>query len=264
MSKKLKKNIGIISVLILASFMIFRLIHNVDDAQWRSVKSQTVAGLFEYAYYNQNSVHSGTVKEMLIDSLKHSGFVISTIDVVDSVNKKVITGFYNDTLKQHPYQIKEQNIFIILINRYDSLIAEGVPIDSKDTLKKQIIEYILNPLNRADLPEKRIQYINEIGNVQVSMQSFYLRAQMIPDCLELSTSWEDLFQTLGLLLDSYQELRDAVSVSIFNRNFSDLELDKQIAVSKIFPVRIKLFLNYHFKPPPPPPPPLSTYYFFEE
>lgn len=87
---------------------------------------------------------------------------------------------------------------------------------------------------------------------------------MIPDSLGLSTSWKGLFQTFNLILDSYEILRDEISKAKFNQHFIDLELDEQIAVSKIFRIRIWIFLDYAFVPPPPPPPMPHDDFFIED
>ncbi len=251
--------------LILISIVIIKLIprHN-DDSQWRCIQTQSQVGLFEYIYQNQDSPYFDTVTEMIVDSLiDNSDFVISTIDVIDSANNQIRLGFYLDSLFWEDFCIKERNIFAIYINKYDSLLAEGEIVHSDDSLQRQIIDYISNPFDKPHLPEKRIKRIDYFGEYAVSNQFFYLRAQMIPDTLGLSTSWKGFFQTFNLILDSYEILRDEISKAKFNQRFIDLELDKQIAVSEIFPIRIWIFLDYAFVPPPPPPPIPHDDFFME-
>lgn len=251
--------------LILISILIIKLIPKHNDSQWKFIKTKSLIGLFEYAYQNQNSPYFDTVTQMIVDSLKdNSDFVISTIDVIDSANNQIRLGFYLDSLFWENFCIKERNIFAIYINKYDNLLAEGEIIHSDDSLQRQIIDYISNPLDKPHLPEKRIKRIDYFGEYAVSNQFFYLRAQMIPDSLGLSTSWKGLFQTFNLILGSYEILRDEISKAKFNQHFIDLELDEQIAVSKIFRIRIWIFLDYAFVPPPPPPPMPHDDFFIED
>lgn len=251
--------------LILISILIIKLIPKHNDSQWRFIKTKSLIELFEYAYQNQNSPYFDTITQMIVDSLQdNSDFVISTIDVIDSVNNQIKLGFYLDSLFWDDFCIKERNIFMIYINKYDSLMAEGELPHSNDSLQRQIIDYIANPLNKPHLPEKRIKKIDYFGEYAISNQFFYLRAQMVPDSLGLCTSWKGLFQTFNLILDSYEILRDEISKAKFNQRFIDLELDEQIAVSKIFPIRIWIFLDYAFVPPPPPPPMPHDDFFMED
>ncbi len=100
--------------LILISIVIIKLIPKHNDSYWRCIKAKSLAGLFEYTYFNQNSEYSDTIKKMIIDSVKNnSDFTISTIDVIDSVNKQVKLGFYVDTLFWDGYCTRERNIFAI-------------------------------------------------------------------------------------------------------------------------------------------------------
>ena len=251
--------------LVLIIIVINKLIPKHNDSQWRYIKTKSITGLFEFAYYNQNSPYFDTITQMIIDSFQNNtDFVISTIDIIDSANSQIKLGFYLDSMFWGDYSIKERNIFAIYINKNDSLLAEGELSHSNDSLQRQIIDYILNPLDKPHLPEKKIKKIDYFGEYAVSNQFFYLRAQMIPDSLGLSTTWKGLFQTFNLILDSYEILRDEISKAKFNQRFIELELDKQIAVSEIFPIRIWIFLDYAFVPKPPPPPMPQHDFFMED
>lgn len=256
--------IGFLGLLVIV-FLLAKLSIKHDDSQWRCIKTKSLARLFEYAFYNQYPEYSDTISKMITDSIqKNENFVLSTIEVIDSVNNQIRLAFYVDTLFWDGYDIKKRNVFTINIDNHDTLLVGSEQIYSKDSLFKQIINFISNPLNNPYLPEKRFKNINYFGDYPVSQQFFYLRAQMVPDSLGLSTTWIKLFNTLNLIIDSYEQLRNELSLSKFKQHFNELNLNKKISISDIYPIRIYLFLDSKYVVIPQPPPLDQVDYIMDE
>lgn len=266
MTKNLKNIIVGFVGLILISFLIIKLNPKPEDSRWGFIKTMTLSELFEYAYLNQNSEYSETITKMIIDSIRDdSNNVISTIDIIDSVNNQMKLGFCIKIILLGEYSIKERIVFDIYINKTDSLLVKERIVNSKDSLKREMVKYISNPLNEFHLPMKYIKHIKYFDDYPVTNQLFYLNAQVIPDSLGKATTWTGLFNTLDLIIDAYQQLRNEISIKRFNKGFDELELDKQISIAEIYPINIYIFLDYrHIVSYPPPPPINSTNYFYEE
>src|SRR6056297_2851440 len=58
--------------------------------------------------------------------------------------------------QQDDKQIKERNVFEVLINSNDQLLVEGDPMDISN-LRESAKEFIVNPRNETDLPEMEMK-----------------------------------------------------------------------------------------------------------
>ena len=63
--------------------------------------------------------------------------------------------------------VKERNIFVVLVNRNDQLLVEGELMNIRD-LRVAAKEFIVNPNNDPDLPAKEIIEVDYFGAVEVT------------------------------------------------------------------------------------------------
>ena len=63
-------------------------------------------------------------------------------------------------------KIKERNVLIVLLNRFDQLMVEGEPMHISE-LKKKAKEFIDNPADDPNLPEKTIKEVPFFGDYPV-------------------------------------------------------------------------------------------------
>jgi biopolymer transport protein ExbD len=130
-----------------------------------------------------------------------------------------------------PPEIKERNIFTVLVNSNNQLLVNGSSGDVS-TLKDKTIEFLSNPANNPNLPEKQIKYIDLLGNIEVSKGVISLQN-------DRGTSYETYIKVQNELTAAVNELRNKLSKEKFNKNFEDLTSDaKREAIQKAIPISI--------------------------
>jgi biopolymer transport protein ExbD len=126
--------------------------------------------------------------------------------------------------------VKQRNIFTVLINKSDRLLVNGQPMDIS-MLKDEAKEFISNPNNDIELPEKQAVDIDFFGTVEVSKGVISLQN-------DRGTSYRMYMLVQNELVAAYNELRDEVSRAKFGKSYDELLDDQQKAVQKVYPQRI--------------------------
>ncbi|MFH1122017.1 MAG: biopolymer transporter ExbD [Bacteroidota bacterium] len=130
-----------------------------------------------------------------------------------------------------PPPIKERNVFNVLINRTDRLFVDGRAGDIK-TLRADTKEFLSNPNNREDLPEKRLETIKNLGPYMISKGIISLKN-------DRGTSYNMYIQVQNELTAAVNELRDELSKQKFGVKFSELTNENYVqAIQKAIPMSI--------------------------
>ncbi|MCD4744981.1 MAG: biopolymer transporter ExbD [Bacteroidales bacterium] len=154
--------------------------------------------------------------------------VTTTMDVDTGITRKLPPPLDPE---QKPPDVKDRNIFNVLINSRDRLLVEGKPGNIK-TLKEETKEFLANPLNKVDLPEKTLKNISLLGDVYVSKGIISLKN-------DRGTSYNMYIQVQNELATAIRELRDELAVEKFGMKFSKLiNEDQTKAIKKAIPVAI--------------------------
>ncbi|HSV88825.1 MAG TPA: biopolymer transporter ExbD, partial [Bacteroidales bacterium] len=66
-----------------------------------------------------------------------------------------------------PPEIKERNVFVVLIDFQDRLLVEGQR-GNLYTLRQQTKEWLVNANNDPNKPERRAEYIENLGEMEIS------------------------------------------------------------------------------------------------
>jgi biopolymer transport protein ExbD len=128
--------------------------------------------------------------------------------------------------------IKERNILKVSINKYDMLMVNGQLCDIS-LLKDKAKEFLSNPYNSEDLPEKRIDTIPALGGL------FEVSRGVISLKNDRGTSYEAYISVQNELTRAVNELRDELSKKAFGKPFSSLKEDVEIqAIQKAVPISI--------------------------
>jgi len=128
---------------------------------------------------------------------------------------------------QPPPEIKERNVWVVLVNSNDMLMVEGQEMDLS-ILRSKTKEFLLNPENLESLPEKRVEVIDPLGEVEVSKGIISIKN-------DRSTTYEMFLKVMNELVAAGNEVKDEFSLKKFGKKYEDLPKDLQAAVKKAVP-----------------------------
>jgi biopolymer transport protein ExbD len=155
--------------------------------------------------------------------------VTTTMDVDTGIGRRLPPPLTGD---EEPPDIKERNIFAVMINNRDRLLIEGKPGDIR-TLRQQTKEFLTNPQDREDMPEMTMRYIPELGNVRIP------RNAVISLKNDRGTSYKMYIAVQNELTAAVNELRNELAMERFGRRYEDLTAEAQIkAIQTAIPVPI--------------------------
>ena len=126
--------------------------------------------------------------------------------------------------------IKERNVFIVLVDKFDRLMVEG-EIMEVDDLREAAKEFMENPYNDENLPEKELQDVPYFGEVEVTKGVISLRN-------DIGTTYGKYIAVQNELVGAINDLREELAKSKFGKNYDDLDKDEQSAIRTIFPSKI--------------------------
>ena len=129
--------------------------------------------------------------------------------------------------KVEDQKVNRRNIIQVKINSADRILAGSEPIDVSQ-LKDKIKEFLTNPANDPNLPEKEIQNIEGFGEYPVSKGIISLQN-------DRGTSYQAYIAVQNELVKAVNELRDDFSRRNYNKVFSLLTEDEQAIVKKAVP-----------------------------
>lgn len=132
--------------------------------------------------------------------------------------------------KLEDQKVNRRNIVIVRINSNDRIFAGSEPIDIT-LLKDKIKEFLTNPSDDPNLPEKEAKEIEGYGTVQVSKGVVSLQN-------DRGTSYQSYIAVQNELVKAVNELRDDFSRRNFGKKFSLLDEEKQDIVKKAVPQNI--------------------------
>ena len=127
-------------------------------------------------------------------------------------------------------KINERNIFTILVDRTDRLFFDGA-VGDVALLKERAKEFLANPQNLPNLPEKEEKDIPLIGKIDVSQGVISLQN-------DRGTSYDIYVKVQNELEAAIKELRDDLAKTKFYRSYIDCSPEQQNAVNKAIPSTI--------------------------
>lgn len=132
--------------------------------------------------------------------------------------------------KETPPPVKERNVFEVKLNYKNQLLVENEWLEVRD-LRKRAKEFIANPADAEDLPEKTPTEVPFFGTVMVSKGVISLQN-------DRGSQYQAYLQVQNELQAAYTELRDELAKSKFKKPFADCTEDEQDAIAKIYPQKI--------------------------
>ena len=131
---------------------------------------------------------------------------------------------------QTPPEIHERNTFRVLVDMNDRLMFNG-EIGDINLLRGRAKEFLSNPTNAANLPEKETKNIPLLGQVQVSKGIISLQN-------DRGTSYDMYLKVQNELTAAVNELRDEMAKEKFSRKYVDCSNEQRDAIDKAILVAI--------------------------
>ncbi|MFP4023944.1 MAG: ExbD/TolR family protein [Thiohalospira sp.] len=151
--------------------------------------------------------------------------VATTMDIDTGLSRKLPP--LDSGAEQDNKQIKERNVFVVLINANDQLMVEGRPMDVR-RLRDEAKKFIANPDNSSNLPEKEPKEVPYFGEYMVPKGIISLQN-------DRGTSYGMYIKVQNELAAAYNELREELAMSKFGQHYDNLSSDQQNAVKDIYP-----------------------------
>ena len=155
--------------------------------------------------------------------------VTTTMDVDKGISRR-LPPMPDENQKVEDQKINKRNIVIVRINQSDRILVGSGPVDISE-LKDRIVEFITNPNNDPNLPEKEMTQIEGIGEYPVSKGVVSLQN-------DRGTSYSKYIAVQNELVRAFNEIRDNFSEIQFGKKYNKLSEDQQAAVRKAIPQNI--------------------------
>ena len=118
-------------------------------------------------------------------------FLVTTTMDVDSGLERRLPQWVDQDQIDDDTQIKERNVFVVLVNKDNNLLVEGEPARIED-LRDRAKEFMANPNNDVTLPEKELKEVPYFGEVEVTKELFLCKMPWIQNTertLLFKTNW---------------------------------------------------------------------------
>lgn len=127
-------------------------------------------------------------------------------------------------------KVNRRNIIVVKINSADRILAGSEPIDVSQ-LNNKIREFLTNPNNDPNLPEREVKDIEGFGTYAVSKGVISLQN-------DRGTSYQAYIAVQNELVKAINELRDEFSLKNYGKKYNRLDEDKQKIVRDCIPSNI--------------------------
>ena len=131
---------------------------------------------------------------------------------------------------QPPPEIKERNVWVVLVNSNDQLMVEGIQMPLS-LLKQKTKEFLLNPQNKENLPEKALRNIDPFGEIEVTKGIISIKN-------DRATSYGMFIKVKNELIAAGNEVKNEFSLKHFGKKYDDLPNHLQSAVKSAVPAVI--------------------------
>ncbi|MBR1961616.1 MAG: biopolymer transporter ExbD [Alistipes sp.] len=159
--------------------------------------------------------------------------VVSTMDI-DTGIVRVLPPMADPKVKQEDIKVKERNLLLVFVSGSGNIMAGGKVI-SLNALKDKAKEFILNPLDDKDLPEKKPTVLDMPDG---SKWTYPVSEGVISLQNTRDTSYEVYIQVQNELTRAFNEVRDEVAMAKFGSKFADLSEEERKVITKAIPMKI--------------------------
>lgn len=155
--------------------------------------------------------------------------MVTTMDKETGISRR-LPPMPTEEQKVEDQKVNRRNIIQVKINASDRLFAGNEAMDVSQ-LKDKIKEFLTNPAEDPNLPEKEYKDIEGLGSVQVSKGVISLQN-------DNGTTYSKYIEVQNELIRAVNELRDEFSMRTFGKKYANLSEDLQKAVREAVPQSI--------------------------
>ena len=126
---------------------------------------------------------------------------------------------------------KERNVLQVRLNKDDQLMCGKEYIDIKQ-LREKAKEFIVNPYDDENLPEKHRKNIPLLGDCMIT-ENHVISVQN-----DVGTSYQAYIDVQNELVAAYNELRNELGKAKFGKLYNECNEDEQKAIREYYPQKI--------------------------
>ncbi len=165
-------------------------------------------------------------------------FLVATTMNVDTGLVRMLPPMPPENQKQEDIKVKERNLFLVLVSGSGNIMV-GTPNHQEITdlrqIKDRTKEFVLNPMDDENLPEKKD---TEIELADGSKWVYPESQGVVSLQTDRNTDYQVYIQVQNELTRAFNEVRDEVAMQKFGKKFSELEKVDRDVVSKAVPMKI--------------------------
>lgn len=161
-------------------------------------------------------------------------FLVATTMNTDKGLSRVLPPLPPEDVKVEDAKVKERNVLLVFVNAAGQLMAGDESMDIRG-LKDKAKEFILNPMDDENLPEKKD---TEIDLGDGTKWTYPVSEGVISLQTTRDTSYEVYIMVQNELSRAFNEVRDQVAMQKFGNAFADLTEDQRSAITKAVPHKI--------------------------
>ena len=132
--------------------------------------------------------------------------------------------------KAEPLRLKERNVLPVDLTADDEVLCDGRLV-SADELRRRVKEFVANPSDSEDLPEKMSVSFPYFGVLSVT------KNHVISLCCDRNASYKAYMDVQNALVAAYNELRDELARTKWQKNYAELTPEQKRAVRQVYPQR---------------------------
>jgi biopolymer transport protein ExbD len=161
-------------------------------------------------------------------------FLVATTMNTDKGLVRVLPPIPPEDVKVEDQKVKTRNVLLVFVNAAGQIMAGDESMDIRG-LKEKTKEFILNPLDDENLPEKKD---TEIELEDGTKWTYPVSEGVVSLQTTRDTNYEVYIMVQNELARAFNEVRDDVAMSKFGNVFSELTEDQRTAVTKAVPLKI--------------------------
>ena len=165
-------------------------------------------------------------------------FLVATTMNTDTGLTRMLPPMPPEDQKQEEIKVKERNLFLVLISGSGNIMA-GVPgkqeLSTLGQLKDKAKEFITNPLDDENLPEK---IDKEITLPDGSTWVYPVSEGVVSLQTTRDTNYQSYIMVQNELTRAFNEVRDEVAQRKFGSKFAELNEEQSKAISTAVPLKI--------------------------